>query len=429
MSINSDYPELTLDSYPGIEATIRCDSPEDIVTEYEAPTISSANFGTANSPAYVAAMQKALNQILGLRLPADGALGPQTRSAIRSFQQRAGLSPDGVVGPATEAALKAALAHAPALRPGAAPRPVAGPVSPSGALIPGAQMFFGLDMASVDGNTSPDWVKAKGQGPISFAIIRANYGDWRDPIFRREWPRMKEAGILRGAYLFLRYPKVGSPLPAGAVAQAKAFIETVGALDPTDLPPSLDVEFPGGRAATGRTAQQLLDNARAAWKVLKERYGVAPIIYTSGRVWREDLSDLPAPDLTESPLWLTPYPFGERKPAVLDPKAFAPGGRYTPPPIPKPWGDRTNWWIHQYEGDARGIPGFHQADLNVFHTTTAVATGDRVKWVQRRLGVAQSGSFDAATQSALASFQSHNGLPASLVIDPRTFASLCWSNP
>ncbi len=48
---------------------------------------------------------RSLNSILGLNLKVDGIMGPQTRSAIRSLQQRQGLVADGVVGPKTEAAL------------------------------------------------------------------------------------------------------------------------------------------------------------------------------------------------------------------------------------------------------------------------------------------------------------------------------------
>jgi hypothetical protein len=54
-----------------------------------------------------------LNRLLGLRLAVDGVLGAQTRSAIRSFQQRRSLLVDGVVGAQTEAALRAAGASAP----------------------------------------------------------------------------------------------------------------------------------------------------------------------------------------------------------------------------------------------------------------------------------------------------------------------------
>jgi peptidoglycan hydrolase-like protein with peptidoglycan-binding domain len=51
-------------------------------------------------------IQSSLNQILGVKLVIDGIVGPKTRSAIRSFQQREGLVVDGIVGPITEAALR-----------------------------------------------------------------------------------------------------------------------------------------------------------------------------------------------------------------------------------------------------------------------------------------------------------------------------------
>jgi peptidoglycan hydrolase-like protein with peptidoglycan-binding domain len=54
-------------------------------------------------------VQSTLNKILGLRLPLDGVMGPETRSAIRSFQQKQGLPVDGVVGPETERLLSAAI--------------------------------------------------------------------------------------------------------------------------------------------------------------------------------------------------------------------------------------------------------------------------------------------------------------------------------
>jgi GH25 family lysozyme M1 (1,4-beta-N-acetylmuramidase) len=159
-------------------------------------------------------------------------------------------------------------------------------------------IVFGLDTASVGGNKNPNWVQAKAKGSISFAIIRSNYGIWEDPVFKRDWPKMKGAGIVRGAYLFLRFPhpKYGMKAP-DPVSQAKAFIKTVGHLNESDFPPSLDVEFPGGRKVTGMSEKHVLDGVRAAWKVLRAHYGVAPIIYTSARVWKEDLHNLSAPDL------------------------------------------------------------------------------------------------------------------------------------
>jgi peptidoglycan hydrolase-like protein with peptidoglycan-binding domain len=79
---------------------------------------------------YIRWIQRSLNEILGLRLAVDGISGPQTRSAIRSFQQRQRLVVDGIVGPQTEAALIAAGASPP---PGSANAPV--PVPPPGGAV------------------------------------------------------------------------------------------------------------------------------------------------------------------------------------------------------------------------------------------------------------------------------------------------------
>lgn len=67
-----------------------------------------------NNPQYIKWVQRSLNQVLGLQLTVDGIGGLQTRSAIRSFQQRNGLAADGIVGESTEAKLIAAVARKPA---------------------------------------------------------------------------------------------------------------------------------------------------------------------------------------------------------------------------------------------------------------------------------------------------------------------------
>jgi GH25 family lysozyme M1 (1,4-beta-N-acetylmuramidase) len=363
-----------------------------------------------NSGEYIRWVQRSLNQILGLHLAVDGIVGPQTRSAVRSFQQRQGLLVDGIVGPKTEAALSALVRQ-----------------PPPGTTVSQDSVILGLDTASVAGNKNPNWSQARDEASISFAIIRSNWGLSQDSVFKRDWPKIKAAGIVRGAYLFLRFPhpKYGMKAP-DPVSQARALINTVGNLNESDFPPTLDVEFPGGRNVTGLTAQQCLEGTRAAWKVLKDHYGVAPIIYTSARVWKEDLSNLPAPDLVESPLWLARYPF-KPGPAVRDSRVSS----ISTPPVPPPWGDATNWWIHQYQGDAVKLPGFPTGniDMNRFNIMRMGATGDRVKWVQRRLGVAQSGRFDAAMFGVLQAFQNKKGLVPNGIVDPRTFAYLCWANP
>lgn len=52
-------------------------------------------------------VQSCLNRILGLQLPVSGVIGPETKSAVRSFQRQQGLRTNGIVGPETEDALKA----------------------------------------------------------------------------------------------------------------------------------------------------------------------------------------------------------------------------------------------------------------------------------------------------------------------------------
>jgi peptidoglycan hydrolase-like protein with peptidoglycan-binding domain len=89
-----------------------------------------------NSAPYIRWLQQALNQAMGLRLAVDGVAGPQTRSAIRGFQQRRGLVVDGVVGPKTEAALIAAGVKA--FSGGAAPAPITPP-------RPGCNVIDGFD--------------------------------------------------------------------------------------------------------------------------------------------------------------------------------------------------------------------------------------------------------------------------------------------
>jgi len=81
-----------------------------------------------SSPDYIRWVQSSLNRILRLRLAVDGIIGPMTRSAIRSFQQRQyGLKVDGVVGPMTEQVLIRAGASRP---PSGTGTPARTPIAP-----------------------------------------------------------------------------------------------------------------------------------------------------------------------------------------------------------------------------------------------------------------------------------------------------------
>lgn len=288
-------------------------------------------------------------------------------------------------------------------------------------------MLFGIDTASVAGNKDPNWAKAKAEGPISFAIIRSNYGTSEDKTFKRDWSKIKDAGLTRGAYLFLRFPRDGKPAPSPE-AQAKAMIETVGALTHFDLPPTVDVEFPGkGRTETGLTAEQCLVRVQVACDVLQSYYNVLPMLYTSARVWRDDLKNHVALGLLECPLWLARY-YVKAGPACRDPSIFEEGKKN--PPVPTPWGpdDQDYWWFHQFQGNAVNLPGFNgKVDMNRFNSLFKGSTGNRVKWVQKRLGTKVDGKFGAKTEKACRDLQLHQGLVSDGIVGPRTFAALCWA--
>lgn len=286
-------------------------------------------------------------------------------------------------------------------------------------------MILGIDCAAVDGNLKPAWAVAKASGPIRFAFLRGAYGDAPDAAFPREWPALGAAGVTRGAYLFLRFPRVGHPAPARPRAQVDAFVDTVGVLTHRDFPPTLDLEFEHGRRATGLTVGESLAWVLEAWEQLKAAYGAPPLVYTSARVWREELDDVAAPRLAESPLWVAkPWPWAVRTPAHRDAAAFT-GGAFEPE-VPSPWG--SQWFIHQYQGDALGFPGFSSTvDVNRFRAIPPGATGDHVAWLQRRLRIPTSGVFDVATRSAVIAHQIAQGLVPDGIVGPRTFASLCWS--
>jgi len=337
-------------------------------------------------------------------------------------------------------------------------------------------VYIGVDTASVAGNKVTDWARARASG-VSFGIVRAAYGTWEDTNFDRDFAAMKKAGVVRGAYLFLRFPynpskkmmarskdglivqpqlpvlqqpptKPMGSLKASSVpspeAQAEAVCKIVGKLDQNDLPISLDVEFPGnGREDTGMTAQQLLAGVLKAWKVLKDTYGVPPIIYSSARVWLDDLLNQDvSKEVKESILWLARY-FFKAGPAVTN------ANQVIDPPVPMPWAGTDpkstmyrntpytddNWAAHQYQGNATGLPGFstNVVDMNRVRPMQKGDSGERVKWLQRRLGFVGKdidGKFGPKTDAALRKFQlGKTDLVSDGIAKPRELAYLCWQNP
>ncbi len=279
----------------------------------------------------------------------------------------------------------------------------------------------GIDYASVDENQPPDVLKARAAG-VKFAIVRGAYtigpksvADTHMARDRNAWGAQPGSSAripgAFGSYVIFGWAANDPPV----IEQARAFIAAYGRRLPGELPPTMDVEFPFGRAASGRTPQEIINELESGYVILREHYSVV-MTYTSTRLWREDLDNIDAPWLAESPLWIkTPYvykagnkPHPEACPATVG-------------DLPKPWmsADSAGAWVHQYQGDAKGYPGFTSTvDCNRFvpFVTSAETSDARVAWIKRRLATYNC--------SDLLQLQRVFGLQLDGVIGPATFSYL-----
>jgi GH25 family lysozyme M1 (1,4-beta-N-acetylmuramidase) len=283
-------------------------------------------------------------------------------------------------------------------------------------------MILGLDYASVDENARPDLEAACAAG-VRFAIVRASYSTLPDPTCTRDRDAIRAAGLVFGAYTF-PVTNVNAPDPE---EQIETYIASAGLIPGCDLPPVLDLEWPHGIAATGRTPAGNVAWIGRAVAAIQQATGVAPIIYSSARVLdgtdTDALGGAADTVIAGCPAWCARYAFRGRIPAVLQEAAVH------PPPVPRALGDADAWWIHQYQGDAVQMPGFSSTvDLDRFNPLCRGAHGTRVLWAQRRLGLAEGtpGTWDDVMDDAVRSFQAAHGLVADGVIGPATFAALAW---
>lgn len=151
-----------------------------------------------------------------------------------------------------------------------------GPGEPVGATQQAANVcatgttLEGVDVSVYDGTV--DWAQLKASGR-AFATAKASEGSTlKDAQFPTNWPAMKSAGIVRSAYHFFH-------CDTDPATQATFFLGVMGALEPGDLPPSLDFEDTTTcTASTGISmAIQWLDAVASAT-------GTLPILYTSVNV-------------------------------------------------------------------------------------------------------------------------------------------------
>lgn len=204
-------------------------------------------------------------------------------------------------------------------------------------VCPGAETVPGIDVSHWNG--AIDWGLVADAG-VRWAYAKATEStSYSDPTFETHWAGMKGAGVLRGAYHFF-HPDVDGR------AQALAYLEAVGELEPGDLPPMLDWESTtavSGAVAASR-AQDFIDEVRAAT-------GRTTLVYTSPGLWAR--FGIPT-SFDAQPLWVAHFLYCTSGPGCC-------------PTVPSGW---TSWaaWQWSDQGRVPGIPD-SEVDLDLFNGT------------------------------------------------------------
>jgi lysozyme len=183
---------------------------------------------------------------------------------------------------------------------------------------------LGIDVSHDDGDV--DWPSVA-RSEVRFAYVKATEGSHLvDPRFAVNWPAIREAGLLRGAYHFAR--------PAGdPEVQAAHLASVIGPLSWGELPPALDLEVLDRQPRDEVIAWTLSFVAKA-----EALLGCPLIIYTGG-LWRNQLGSPDVEALASRLLWTARY--GEDRPIV-----------------PVPWKTWSFWqFTDGRSGNALAIPG------------------------------------------------------------------------
>jgi len=199
--------------------------------------------------------------------------------------------------------------------------------------IPESYSIHGIDVSHHQ--DAIDWKEVKSMQvkniKVGFSFIKATEGLGRvDNEFRRNWFKIKESGMPRGAYHFFIASKSGK-------AQAENFIETVD-LSKGDLPPVLDIE-----TTNGSSVENIKARAKDFLNVLEAHFKVKPIIYTNVDFYETFLGD----DFNDYPLWIAHYLVHDK------------------PRIERKW----IFWQYNEGGHVNGIDAY--VDFNVFNGDSA----------------------------------------------------------
>ena len=142
----------------------------------------------ALSSEHVSWVQAALNSALGLRLPVNGVMNAQTRSAVRLFQERRGLAVNGRVGPETESALREAGAAA---APGGEPPPGRAPAGDAGEFEWEVDPYHVPSRVAWDSTAVPSVKSVKALRSAIVRIAEQEAARWKDGAIRELDPEIR----------------------------------------------------------------------------------------------------------------------------------------------------------------------------------------------------------------------------------------------
>ena len=191
----------------------------------------------------------------------------------------------------------------------------------------------GIDISKWNGNW--DAAKAKAAG-AAFVFIKASQATFTDPLFKVNWQRAKDAGLLRGAYHYLDYTKPSRD-------QANYYADLLDA-DPGELDPVVDYEQ--------RRTDNNVGAARLALRDFLEQLkarGYTPMLYTAPAFW----ATYGSTDVywQQYRLWIAHYTTASA------------------PTVPAPWKAWTFWqYTSKGDGPTYGTESYN-VDLNYFNGT------------------------------------------------------------
>lgn len=191
---------------------------------------------------------------------------------------------------------------------------------------------FGIDVSHHNGDI--DWAKLRDAEDLLFVYVKATEGATHvDKNYKANAKGASEAGYLIGSYHFFR-------MTSSAHAQFDNFHRAIGSVGKQDLIPMVDVE-----TADKHSVAELQDSLKVFMQLVKDHYGVFPMIYGTNRSYNEYC----APDFNKYHLYIGRY--GKDAPIIRG------RGTYT-------------IWQYSEKGILPGIP--KPVDLAKFHHSHSI---------------------------------------------------------